>query len=217
VAGDTAAPDVTRAARIQVGLALVPAAAATFYWFNSAGPSAGLAVFLAGLTAAPLAASPSALAGTCLVVSAIIMSAAILGSPLGLFVFLPSALIVLMAGLAGRYPFRRAAALVASVLVTLGAMVPFGVWASDHFFPASDVLIMQESRLGSVSEWGLLRSVTGTGIKGLSVATWTSSRQLALESEDSLPAGDRKLLLRIVRATPGVVHAYWCEGTQCDP
>lgn len=120
-----------------------------------------------------------------------------------------------MAGLAGRYPSRRTAALVASVLVTLGAMVPFGVWASDYFLPASDVLIMQESVRGSVNEWGLLRSVTATGIKGLSVGTW-ASRQLAVESAGSLPSRDRQLLLRIVRATPGVVQAYWCEGTQCD-
>jgi hypothetical protein len=216
VAGHTAAPDVTRAARIQAGLALVPAAAATFFWFNSAGPSAGLAVFFAGLTAAPLAAPPSAFAGTCLVVSAIIAAAAILGTPLGLFVFLPSALIVLMAGLAGRYPSRRTAALVASALVTLAAMVPFGVWASDHFFPASDVLIVQESVRVSVNPWLLLRSVTATRIKGLSVATWASSRELAVESEGSLPARDRQLLLSIVRATPGVAQAYWCEGTQCD-
>jgi hypothetical protein len=216
VAGHTAAPDVTRAARIQAGLALVPAGAATFYWFNSAGPSAGLAVFLAGLTAAPLATPLNAFAGTSLVVSAIITAAAILGSPLGLFVFLPSALILLMAGLAGRHPSRRTAALVASVLVTLGAMVPFGAWASDHFFPASDVLIVQESVRGSVNEWGLLRSVTSTGIEGLSVATWTSSRELAVESEGSLPTRDRQLLLRIARATPGVAQACWCEGTQCD-
>jgi hypothetical protein len=216
VVGQTVAPDVTRAARIQAGLALVPAAAATFYWFNSAGPSVGLAVFFAGLTAAPLAAPASAFAGTCLVVSATVTAAAILGSPLGLFVFLPSALIVLMAGLAGRYPYRRTAALVASVLVTLGAMAPFGVWVSDHFFPASDVLIVQESVRGSVNEWGLLHSVTATRIKGLSVATWTSSRELAVESEGSLPAWDRQLLLSVVRAAPGVVQAYWCEGTQCD-
>ena len=216
MAGHTAAPDVTRAARIQVGLALVPAAAATFFWFHSAGPSAGLAVFFAGLTATPLAVPPSAFAGTCLVVSAIITAAAILGAPLGLFVFLPSALIVLMAGLAVRYPSRRTAAFVASVLVTLAAMVPFGVWTSDHFFPASDVLIVQESVRGSVSEWRLLRSVTATGIKGLSVTTWTGSRELAVEAEGWLPARDRQLLLRIVRATPGVAQAYWCEGTQCD-
>jgi hypothetical protein len=216
MAGHTAAPDVTRAARIQAGLALVPAAAATFYWFNSAGPSAGLAVFFAGLTAAPLAAPPSAFAGTCLVVSAIIAAAAVFGAPLGLFVFLPSALIVLMAGLAGRYPSRRTAALVASALVTLAAMIPFAEWASDHFFPASDVLIVQESVRGSVNEWGLLRSVTATGIKGLSVATWATSRELAVESQGSLPARDRQLLLGIVRATPGVAQAHWCEGTQCD-
>jgi hypothetical protein len=216
VAGHTAAPGVTRAVRIQASLALVPAAAATFYWFNSAGPSAGLAVFFAGLTAAPLAAPPSAFAGTCLVVSAIIAAAAILGTPLGLLVFLPSALIVLMAGLAFRYPSRRTAALVASALVTLAAMVPFGVWTSDHFFPASDVLIVQESARVSVNQWLLLRSVTATGIKGLSVATWVSSRELAVESEGSLPARDRQLLLRIVRATPGVAQAYWCEGPQCD-
>jgi hypothetical protein len=216
VAGHNAVPDVTRAARIRVGLALVPAAAATFYWFNSAGASAGLAVFFAGLAATPLAAPSSAFAGTCLVVSAIVAAAAILGAPLGLFVFLPAALIVLMAGLACRYPSRRTAALVASVFVTLAAMVPFGVWAGDHFFPASDVLIVAESVQGSVNEWRLLRSVTATGIKGLSVATWTSSRELAVESEGSLSAPDRQLLLRVVRATPGVAHAYWCEGSQCD-
>lgn len=194
----------------------MPAAAATFYWFNFAGPSAGVAVLFAGLTAAPLAAPPSAFAATCLVVSAIITTAAILGLQLGLFVFLPSALILLMSGLAGRYPSRRTAALVASALVTLAAMVPFGVWASDYFFPPSDVLIVQESVPGSVNEWGLLRSVTTTGIKGLLVATWTSDRELAVESEGSLPGRDRQLLLRIARATPGVAQAYWCEGTQCD-
>jgi len=216
VAGHTAAPDVTRAARIQAGLALVPAAAANFWWFHSAGPSAGLAVFFAGLTATPLAVPPSAFAGTCLVLSAVITAAAILGAPLGLFVFLPSGLIVLMAGLAVRHPSRRTAALVASVLVTLGAMVPFGVWASDHYFPASDVLIVQESFRGSVNEWALLRSATATGIKGLSVTPWTGSRKLAVEADGLLPGWERQRLLRIARATPGVVQAYWCEGTQCD-
>ena len=95
-------------------------------------------------------------------------------------------------------------------------MVPFGVWASDHYFPASDVLIVQESFRGSVNEWALLRSVTATGIKGLSVATWTGSRELAVEADGLLPAWERQRLLRIARATPGVVQAYWCEGTQCD-
>lgn len=143
----------------------------------------------------------------------------VLGVFLGLFLFLPSAVILLaVAGLQAR---RRPARLVARIVAWLVAstvLAAFGVAFGHHLFPPSDIIVMQESApdQGSAMLNHLSDSICKAGFSGVSVATSTSDRQLNVEAPGSMPERDRQRLLTFVRARPGVVAAYWCEGTRCN-
>lgn len=64
-------------------------------------------------------------------------------------------------------------------------------------------------------ELRLSNSLQNAEFTGVSVSAWTGARQLAVEAAD-LPQRQRPRLLQLVRAQPGVVTAYWCEGAQCN-
>ncbi len=84
------------------------------------------------------------------------------------------------------------------------------------YSPSSDKIIVQLAVPETVAdELRLSDSLQEAEFTGVSVSAWTGARQLAVEAA-GLPERQRPRLLRLVRAQPGVVTAYWCEGTQCN-
>jgi len=207
--------------RLEAGLAfLLPtAAAAAWLWIN-APYFAGLYLICAMLVAVPLlAVTRRAFVILCLIIAALFVPISILGVFLGLFLFFPSAVVVVAAaGLAARRPRARTAARIAAWLVASSVLAGFGLAFRHHVFAASDIIIVNESapvdrnsaRLNSLSD-----SIYKAGFTSVSVSTWTSDRQLAVDAP-GLPERQRQRLLTFVRARPGVVTACWCEGTQCN-
>jgi hypothetical protein len=205
--------------RLEAGVALLPAAAAAAWLWISAPYFAGLYLICVMLIAAPLlAVTRRAFVVLCLIIAGLFVPLSILGVFFGLFLFFPSAVVLLAAaGLVARRPRARVVARVAAWLVASGALAGFGLAFGHYLFPPSNIIIVQESapdrdsaRLNALSD-----SIYKAGFTDVTVATWTSDRQLAVEAPDPLPERDRQRLLTFIRAQPGVVAAYWCQGAQC--
>jgi hypothetical protein len=154
----------------------------------------------------------------CLVIGGLLVLLSVVGLSLGLFFFFPAAVMLLTAaGLAARHPPARITARVAAWLMASAALAGFGLGFYHYYFPPSVILIVQEStpdrnsaRLNSLAD-----AIWKAGFTSVSVSTWTSARQLAVDAP-RLPERGRQRLLRFVRAQPGVLAAYWCQGTQCN-
>jgi len=208
--------------RLEAGLALLPAAAAAAWLSINASSFAGVYLICVLLIAVPLlAATKRAFVILCLIIAGVFVPLSILGVFLGLILFFPAALVLLaVAGLVARHRPARVFARIVAWLVVSTVLVAFGLAFLHHFFPPSNIIIVRESApdQNSARLYGLSDALykAGFGGRGVGVSTWTSDRQLAVDVPASLPEGDRRRLLKFVRAQPGVVTAYWCEGTQCN-
>jgi len=151
-----------------------------------------------------------------LVIAGLLGSLFVLAMVLGLFLFFPAAVMLLAA--AGVTAQERPARLFARIAVWLvaAAAAAFGPAFRSYYFPPSDKIIVQLAAPETVAdELRLSNSLWKAGFTRAGVSTWTSARQLAVEAA-GLPERQRPHLLQVVRAQPGVVTAYWCEGTQCN-
>lgn len=211
---------LNRRTRLEAGLAVLPVAAvaAAWLWIN-APHVAGVFLMCVMLLAVPLSAGTRrSFVTASLVIAGVFVALSALGVFFGLFLLFPSAIILATgAGLAARRIWARTIARVATWLVASSVLAGFGLALHHHFFPRSDIIIVQESgpdthsaRLNSLSH-----AIWKAGFTSVSVGTWTSTRQLAVDAP-GLPELRRQHLLALVRAQPGVVTAYWCQGAQCD-
>jgi hypothetical protein len=209
---------LSRRTRLEAGLAVLPTAVAAATWLAIAAPFIGgdYGVFVVLIAIPFFATTRRAFVRQCLIIAGLFVPLSIFGVFFGLFLFFPSAVVLLAAaGLAARRPRARAAARTITWLLASSVLAAFGVALHGHFFPPSDIIIVQESgpawaRLNSLSD-----AVFKAGFTSAAVGTWTS-RQLSVDVPASMPDRTRQRLLTLVRAQPGVVTAYWCQGTQCD-
>jgi hypothetical protein len=218
--GDTPSDQLSHRTRVKAGLLALPpaAAAAAWLWVNE--PDIGGA-FQIGigmmLLAVPLfAETRRAFAILSLVIAGLLGSLFVLAMVLGLFLFFPAAVMLLAAaGVTAQERPARLFARIAAWLMAAAAATAFGP-AFRSYFPPSDKIIVQLAARETVAdELRLSNSLWKAGFTRAGVSTWTSARQLAVEAA-GLPERQRPHLLQVVRAQPGVVTAYWCEGTQCN-
>jgi hypothetical protein len=216
---DTPSGQLSHRTRLEAGLLALPpaAAAAAWLWVNE--PDTGGA-FQIGigmmLLAVPLfAGTRRTFLILGLVIAWLLGSLVVLAMVLGLFLFFPAAVVLLAA--AGVTAQKRPARLVARTaawLMAAAAVAAFGPAFRSYYAPPSDTIIVQLAAPETVADEVRL-SLATAGFTGVSVSGWTSARQLAVEAA-GLPERQRPRLLQVVRAQPGVVTAYWCEGTQCN-
>ena len=110
----------------------------------------------------------------------------------------------------------RLFARIAAWLLAAAAVAAFVPAFRSYYFPPSDKIIVQLAAPETVAdELRLSDALRKAGFTRASVSTWTGARQLAVEAA-GLPERQRPRLLQVVRAQPGVVTAYWCQGTQCN-
>ena len=219
--GDTPSDQLSHRTRVKAGLLALPpaAAAAAWLWVNE--PDIGGA-FQIGigmmLLAVPLfAETRRAFAILSLVIAGLLGSLFVLAMVLGLFLFFPAAVMLLAAaGVTAQERPARLFARIAAWLMAAAAATAFGPAFRSYYFPPSDKIIVQLAARETVAdELRLSNSLWKAGFTRVGVSTWTSARQLAVEAA-GLPERQQPHLLQVVRAQPGVVTAYWCEGTQCN-
>jgi hypothetical protein len=206
---------------LEAGLLALPpaAAAAAWLWINE--PDVGGAFQIGiGMTllAGPLfAETRRTFVILSLVIAGLLGSLFGLAMVLGLFLFFPAAVMLLAAAsVTAQERPARLLARVAAWLLAAAAVAAFGPAFRSYYFPPSDKIIVQLAAPETVAdELRLSDSLWKAGFTRVSVSTWTSARQLVVEAA-GLPERQRPRLLQVVRAQPGVVTAYWCEGTQCN-
>lgn len=216
---DTRSGQLSHRTRLEAGLLALPpaAAAAAWLWVNE--PDTGGA-FQIGigmmLLAVPLfAGTRRTFVILGLVIAGLLGSLFVLAMVLGLFLFFPAAVVLLAAaGVTARQRPARLFARTAAWLMAAAAVAAFGPAFRSYYAPPSDTIIVQLAAPETVADEVRL-SLETAGFTGVSVSGWTSARQLAVEAA-GLPERQRPRLLQVVRAQPGVVTAYWCEGTQCN-
>jgi len=208
-------------ARWEAGLLAMPpaAAAAAWLWINE--PDAG-GVFQIGIGVMLLAVPFFAQARRGFVISGLVIAGVLaflllLAMVLGLFLFFPAAVMLLAAaGVTGLERPARLFARVAAWLLAAAVVAAFGPAFRSYYLPPSDKIIVQLAAPEAVAdELRLSDSLAKAGFTSVSVSTWTSARQLAVEAA-GLPERQRPRLLQVVRAQQSVVTAYWCEGAQCN-
>ena len=218
---DTPSDQLSHRARVEAGLLAFPpaAAAAAWLWINE--PDSGGAFQISiglMLLAVPLYAQTRRTFVTLsLVIAGLLGSLLALAMVLGLFLFFPAAVMLLAAaGVTAQERPARLFARIAAWLMAAAAATAFGPAFRSYYFPPSDKIIVQLAARETVAdELRLSNSLWKAGFTRAGVSTWTSARQLAVEAA-GLPERQRPHLLQVVRAQPGVVTAYWCEGTQCN-
>jgi hypothetical protein len=206
---------------VEAGLLALPpaAAAAAWLWINE--PDSGGAFQISigmMLLAVPLYAQTRRTFVTLsLVIAGVLGSLLALALVLGLFLFFPAAATLLAAaGVTAQKRPARLFARTAAWLMAAAATALFGLAFHSYYFPPSDKIIVQLAAPETVAdELRLNNALWKAGFTGAGVSTWTSAQQLAVEAA-GLPERQRPHLLQVVRAQPGVVTAYWCEGTQCN-
>ena len=210
-----------RRARVEAGLLALPPAAAGAAWLWINEPDLGGA-FQIGigmmLLAVPLLAEKRrTFVILSLVVAGLMGLLVALAMVLGLFLFFPAAVTLLAAtGVTAQKRPARLFARIAAWLLAAAAVAAFVPAFRSYYFPPSDKIIVQLAAPETVAdELRFSDSLRKAGFTRVSVSTWTGARQLAVEAA-GLPERQRPRLLQVVRAQPGVVTAYWCEGTQCN-
>lgn len=218
---DTPSDQLSHRTRLEAGLLALPpaAAAAAWLWINE--PDTGGAVQIGigvMLLAVPLfAGTRRTFVLLSLVIAWLLGSLWVLAMVLGLFLFFPAA-VMLLAGAAvtALKPPARLVARIAAWLLAAAVVAAFGPAFRSYYSPPSDKIIVQLAAPETVAdELRLSDSLQKAEFTGVSVSAWTGARQLAVEAA-GLPERQRPRLLQLVRAQPGVVTAYWCEGTQCN-
>jgi len=194
------------------------AAAAAWLWINE--PDAG-GVFQIGIGVMLLAVPFFAQTRRGFVISGLVIAGVLaflllLAMVLGLFLFFPAAVMLLVAvGVTAQERPGRVFARITAWLLAAAIVAGFGAAVRSYYFPSRDKIIVQLAAPETVAdELRLSQALHNAGFTRVSVSTWTSSRRLAVEAA-GLPERQRPRLLQLVRAQPGVVTAYWCEGTQC--
>jgi hypothetical protein len=194
------------------------AAAAAWLWINE--PDAGGVVQIGigvMLVAVPfLAQTRRGFVISGVAIAGVLAFLLLLAMVLGLFLFFPAAAMLLAAaGVTAQEGPARVLARITAWLLAAAIVAGFAAAVRSYYFPSSDKIIVQLAAPETVAEeLRLSQALQDAGFTREGVSTWTSSRQLAVEAA-GLPARQRPRLLQLVRAQPGVVTAYWCEGTQC--
>jgi hypothetical protein len=216
---DTPSAQLSHRTRLEAGLLALPpaAAAAAWLWINEPDTGGGYQIGIGMmLLAVPLFASTRRIfVILSLVIAWLLGSMVVLAMALGLFLFFPAAVMLLAAAaVTALKPPARLFARIAAWLLAAAAVAAFGPAFRFYYSPPSDTIIVQLAAPETVADEVRL-SLQTAEFTGVSVSGWTSARQLAVEAA-GLPERQRPRLLQVVRALPGVVTAYWCEGTQCN-
>jgi len=219
--GDTPSDQLSHRTRVKAGLLALPPAAAGAAWLWINEPDLGGA-FQIGigmmLLAVPLLAEKRrTFVILSLVVAGLMGLLVALAMVLGLFLFFPAAVTLLAAtGVTAQKRPARLFARIAAWLLAAAAVAAFVPAFRSYYFPPSDKIIVQLAAPETVAdELRFSDSLRKAGFTRVSVSTWTGARQLAVEAA-GLPERQRPRLLQVVRAQPGLVTAYWCQGTQCN-
>lgn len=217
---DIPSGQLSHRARVEAALLAVPPAAAAAAWLWTNEPDLGGAVQIGlglMLLAVPLLAQTRrAFVILSLVIAGLLGLLVALSMVLRLFLFFPAAVTLLAAtGVTARKRPARLVARTAAWLLVAATVAGFGLALRSYYFPPSDKILVQLTAPETFAhELRLGNSLQKAGFTGVSVGSWTSARQLAVYAA-GLPARQRPHLLQVVRAQPGVVTAYWCQGTQC--